>query len=479
MPKHSPRTSPSTVSHTFRKAFGGSPSERIRFCVFIAFLGLCVIGGGASRPDVMSLLYLRPAAVLTIAVLLIFSGRVDFRPFLWLFVLLGGFALLMVAQLVPLPPAIWTALPAREPYSAAIAGSAQVWRPLSLTPDLTLNSLVTLVFPLAGLIGFASIRPDQRIWLVGAVIAVAFVSAILGIAQVTSNPNSPIFLYRVTHEGGAVGFFSNRNHQAVLLALALPLLRVWTLMPSHDRNYRRTRGLIALGIGLLLIALIIVTGSRAGLVLGVVGLIFTYLLSPRMASVSWRHFPRTARTGFFVLLPILVATGVFVLGRATAIQRLVAIENLENEPRVVFAPITFQMARDFWPVGTGFGAFDRIFRGYEPDATLDFAYFNHAHNDFVELVSDGGLPALLLLLLLIGWWLARLVRIMRTDDRSSPAALCARAGAAMMFMFFLSSVVEYPLRVPLMMVIFTFACGWSACFPTGTAGGRWAPDGAP
>lgn len=431
--------------------------------MFVGFVVLCLLGGGASRPDVASLLYLRPAAVMCIAVLMVFAAGVDFRPFRTPLILLGGLAALMLAQLVPLPPALWSALPGHQQYLAGVeaVGGAEAWRPLSLTPDLTINGLITLLFPLAGLIGFASLRRDQRAWLLPALILAACLSALLGIVQATSRPGSVAFLYRITHEGMSVGLFSNRNHQAVLLALSFPMLRVWTLMPTPDPNYRRARSWIALCIGLLFIPLIMVTGSRAGLALGVVGLLSAYALSPRLPRFGAMGSAAALRKPLLLAVPVVIAGAVYLLGRAEAIQRLLAFENLQTEPRVVFAPVTFEMARDFFPVGTGFGAFDRVFRGYEPDGTLDFAYFNHAHNDLIELVIDGGLPALLLLLLLVGWWARRMLGLLRAKSGSS-RHLLAKLGGIMMLMLFLSSLVEYPLRVPLMIVVFAIACGWLA-----------------
>src|SRR3546814_14561816 len=46
-------------------------------------------------------------------------------------------------------------------------------------------------------------------------------------------------------------------------------------------------------------------------------------------------------------------------------------------------------------------------------------YFNHAHNDFLEIVLDGGLPALLLMLVAIGWYGMASMRAWRGSGRHS------------------------------------------------------------
>ncbi|HKR24331.1 MAG TPA: O-antigen ligase family protein [Allosphingosinicella sp.] len=436
-------------------------AEQLAFPVLLLLLGLCLLGGGASRADVTSLIYLRPAAILCVAALLLLPGRRDYAPVRVPLILLGALAALMVIQLIPLPPEIWTALPGRERYLEAYAaiGIPQPWRPISLTPDLTLNSLATLIFAAAGLIGFASISSEQRVLLLPVLIGVAFVSAMIGVAQVSSDAGSALFLYNVTHEGSSVGFFSNRNHQAALLAMSFPMLQVWTLLPHPDKAYRRTRRWIAIGVGLLLIPLLLITGSRAGVGLGVVGLLAMFFLAPRQGRGVPHGKWRVGRTLLFVLGPIAAAGVVVLLGRAVAFERLASREYLAQEARFEAAPQVWQMVTDFFPVGTGFGAFDRVYRGYEADKALDFSYLNHAHNDLAELVIDGGLAALLLFVLFLLWWGRQALRAVRTR-RLDPRVIYARLAVVLTLILFLASLVDYPLRTPLMGLIFAIVCGW-------------------
>ena len=431
---------------------------RAPFAVFLVLLVLCMLGGGASRADVASLVYLRPAAILCVALLLILPGRKDFTLVRVPLILLGAFAALMALQLIPLPPGLWASLPGHDRYLEANLASGAIWRPLSLTPDLTINSLLTLVFPLAGLLAYAAMPPEHRIRLLPVLIFAACASALFGIVQVTGDPRGAAFLYNVTHEGSSVGFFANRNHQAALLAAAFPMLRIWTLMPHPDPSYRRMRAWIALGIGMLLVPLLLITGSRAGVLLGAVGIAAAFLMSP------WRRHGgggyRTAgRAALFLLAPLALAALVILLGRALSIDRLASLENLTAELRLEYAPVTLDIARDFLPLGTGFGAFDAVFRGYEADNMLSPQYLNHAHNDLIELAITGGLPALILLLLFVLWFGRQSARALRHKVTGAPALL-ARLGAAMILMFFLASLVDYPLRTPLLALIFAMLCGW-------------------
>lgn len=444
--------------------FSGTRSEQIRFLALLGFLLLCLLGGGASRADIWSLLYLRPAAILCIATMLLSPGPIDFRGYRIPFLLMGALAALILLQLIPLPPDLWQSLPGRERYAFALAaaGGENVWRPISLTPDLTLNAAIALIVPLAALIGFAAIRRDQRQALLPALLVAACASAVLGIVQLSSGDESSSYLYEVTHSGSAVGFFSNRNHQAALLAMAFPMLRLWTLMPTKDEHYGRMRFWTAAGMGLLLVPMLLVTGSRAGIGLGLVGLLAAFLVAPIGAGRAHgaRRWGRVAKL-VLVITPLALAAAVILFGRAVAIDRL-AGQDLQAELRVQHTPLMLDMVRDFFPVGTGFGSFDPVFRNFEPDGALSDRYFNHAHNDLIELALNGGAAALLLLAAFLIWWVSKSVVAFRTQRIRSPNTLLARLGAIMIMILFLGSVVDYPLRTPFMAVVFVIACGWLA-----------------
>ena len=40
-------------------------------------------------------------------------------------------------------------------------------------------------------------------------------------------------------------------------------------------------------------------------------------------------------------------------------------------------------------------------------ATIERTYVNHAHNDYLELALEGGIPAIVLMLLFLAWWARR------------------------------------------------------------------------
>ena len=107
----------------------------------MALLGLALaLAGGASRFDEDQQVVARMAAIAALAASL-WPLEVETLRLRWRMIAFTGCVwLLLLLQLVPLPPALWALLPGRDVYAeiAREAGPA-AWRPLSLTPDLTLE----------------------------------------------------------------------------------------------------------------------------------------------------------------------------------------------------------------------------------------------------------------------------------------------------------------------------------------------------
>ena len=109
------------------------------------------------------------------------------------------------------------------------------------------------------------------------------------------------------------------------------------------------------------------------------------------------------------------------------------------------------MAREYFPWGSGFGSFPDVFKVWEPEEALGFTYTNHAHNDWLELLMTGGVPAMLLLLVVVAAWGWRTYVAWRVMKPATREARYARMASILVLMLALASVVDYPLRVPSMM----------------------------
>jgi O-antigen ligase len=157
------------------------------------------------------------------------------------------------------------------------------------------------------------------------------------------------------------------------------------------------------------------------------------------------------------LVGILAIGAVLYASRDLALHRLVQGEEVEQ--RSAFLPVYATMAKDYFPTGAGFGSFATIFQVYEPQESMTVEYMNQAHNDWVQLVIEGGLPALALALAFILWFIQRSFAAWRRMPRS-PAELMARTGSATALLILFASAVDYPLRTPFMAVVMALFCCW-------------------
>ncbi|RYG88096.1 MAG: hypothetical protein EON59_05495 [Alphaproteobacteria bacterium] len=158
-----------------------------------------------------------------------------------------------------------------------------------------------------------------------------------------------------------------------------------------------------------------------------------------------------------VAIALIAAIG-FALHRTEAFQRLVET-SLAEEPRARAFPTMLKMFWDFFPFGTGFGSFDPVFRMYEPFELLKHGYLNHAHNDLLELGITGGLLGLIIAAIFCFSLARRMLRVV-TARRTSRDAGFKLLAVTMIVFVLVSSLVDYPLRTPLISFLFMIACGW-------------------
>lgn len=446
MPKH---------HRSARSITGVKPSAS--FLLLAVLLGVAWLAGGASRADVLGQVVMRAFAWTALVLTLLLAPRPSPTGVTPVMILLFAATVLVLAQLVPLPPAVWQGLPARSVLSeAAIAsGQAQPWRPWSIVPGATANAAASLIVPIVVLVLVAGLAVRERSWLPGLLLCLIGTAMLIGLLQFAGvSVNNPL----VNDTPGQVsGTFANRNHFALFLAIGCLLAPIWPFLGGRRAGWR---GPIALGLIVLLSLTILATGSRAGMVVALLALGFGLLLARDGFKRELRHAPRWV---FPALISALVATITFfviisvVAGRAESINRVVEID-AGSDMRSRGLPTVLSMVSTYFPFGTGFGSFDPMFRMHEPFNLLKFTYFNHAHNDFLEIVLDAGLPGLLLLAAGIGWWLVMSVKAWRGGSGSD--YLMPKVGSAVLLLIMLASAVDYPARTPMIMAVMVIAGVW-------------------
>ncbi len=426
---------------------------------------LSILLGGSSRPDIVSLPLLRFVTVLSACYGLWSLRRDDAVAHWFLLGMAGAIVALIIIHLIPLPPVLWTALPGRRIIADidVAAGLRGTWRPISMAPDLTWNALFALAVPLAVLLNGLRLTPSEHRRIMLVVLLGGGLSIILGTLQIASASDT-LYLYRRSFVGTPSGLFANRNHQALFLSMLLPLFAV--IMTDRTRS-RRAASVIRFACAtgtLIIIAFIVVLGSRGGLATGLLGL----LGFGSIVAMQWSRTNRqsaTARRGLWVVavliaVAVLIIGGAIFAGNAETISRVGASDMGENEElRFVIWPIITQSFPEFMPWGTGVGSYERVFRMIEPDAILRPTYSNHAHNDWLEIAWTAGVPGMLLLLTAV---LAYVVTVRRVLLLRGEARAVAWLGLVSIALGAIGSFVDYPLRTPFLSALFALSCAWVA-----------------
>jgi len=432
------------------------------FWMFAIFAVLVFLMGGGSRYDIASVGPLRAMSAVFLAIGVYFQTGQNFRNVGALVALLFALGAWMVVQLVPLPPSMWTALYGREAIvqAGAAAGLEQVWRPITFSTMRTFNSLASLVVPLTALILLSLL--DESGWrrVRTLVIGLGVASAILGIAQVTLRGSPGLYFYDITNGDSAVGLFSNRNHNALFLNIAL----LFMIFRARGAGWSwKPADLFVLAGQILLLVAILINGSRFGFVLlAFVALVFAVraIRSGRAASTGDRSKGRSAKIAG--ILAAIAAIGLIAffasVERVPALARLFE-QGVAQDLRARSFPEVLQMAIGHFPFGVGFGAFEQAFRTIEPESLLSPSYFNQAHDDWLQIVVEGGLPAVSLLAIGLSLLVRRGWVIWRSRDILGAGLATPALGFLTLLAIAMHSVVDYPLRVPSLMVVATIALG--------------------
>ena len=452
---------PAARGHVLNRA----AADRFGIIALGALLAVAFLfGGGGSRYGLANL-------VVQLAALAVLAVRSDAIARFWrespllLRMLAALTVLLPLAQIVPLPESVWPALPGHDlvarSFEAAGTGGWMTW---SVDPRRTALALTALITPLAVLMGGWALPRQHLLTLGWLVVALGLITTMMGLVQLNPAGNNLVF-YQAREPGAfLVGTFANRNSTALFLGFCLTLACLLPAPRTHPAV-----SWVRFAIASLLLVAIILTKSRTGLALAVIPLGLTgirlsaWLLQRRSSGAGPRRGPH----------PILLAAGVMALG-ATAVGGLMmaapgrigaTLERFEakDDPRrFIWEDAVFATER-YWPTGAGMGTFDAVFQIDESLENLTLRTAGRAHNDYLELAIEAGLPGLALVAL----WFAGCMAL-AWQSRRSDLAWAGWAGGAFLLAISLQSITDYPLRNQ---TILAFA-GYALLLLTRTASDR-------
>jgi len=436
-----------------------------QFLFFAAFVIIVGLMGGGARSDILSLAILRPLAIVAAAYAFLATPAGAWHSSRVPLSLLAAAMAITALQLVPLPAGLWTSLAGRDMFAQVYAEFAKPegWHALNLYPSYGWNSLFAMFVPLAALLLLIRVDAANRPAVLILFIGLAVASATLGILQLLGPSRNLFYLYRITNFGDPVGLFSNRNHQAVFLACAFPIMAAYVGLP-RERGDKGSglRTMLCCGAAVFLLASVVATGSRSGTLIAAAAIVASFALVPRsqwtMISIG-RKRRVSARTIAIAGVAIISMVLLFFSSRLTSLQRFVDLGG-QDDIRVSALSTNLAMAREFFPWGAGMGTFAEVFAIHEPAELLDTQYLNHAHNDWVEIVIEGGLPAILLVIAAIALIVRRAIPVVTKRIDGSQTAILSRLGLVLLLLLAMASVSDYPLRTPTMSVLAVVALYW-------------------
>jgi O-antigen ligase len=191
--------------------------------------------------------------------------------------------------------------------------------------------------------------------------------------------------------------------------------------------------LLAVAGALVLLIGIFLNGSLAVLLLGlpVIAVSATILMPPGKRL-----------RGPVVAVALFAIAAMFAVYMTPLQDRLLASNATSFETRQTIWSNSIPAIRDNAALGSGVGSFPRVYRQYEDHAEVTRTYANHAHNDYLEIAMEAGLPGLILLIAFFLWWGSRAGPIWRSAATDRYAVAATIASAAIL----VHSLVDYPLR---------------------------------
>ncbi len=266
---------------------------------------------------------------------------------------------------------------------------------LSLDPYAT---RLVLVQVLALLVYFGATlvftdTPHRLRILVRTITIFGFMLAIFGLTQSFTSPNR-VYWVRELAQSTAFGPFINRHHFAgyMELTIALPLGLIFAGAIEAEKKFVYLFAALLMGVALVM------TGSRGGIISLIAEVIFLALVGgfrrserKRVERKSKRAAGAALRTALALTLTLVMFATVVMLGGEGALSRFVGTVNAEDPTtgRAHFWSVTMDIIKDYPLIGTGLGAFSLAYTRY--DTRNGLFRLEQVHNDYLQVLSDGGL----------------------------------------------------------------------------------------
>jgi tetratricopeptide (TPR) repeat protein len=368
--------------------------------------------------------------------------------------LVAVFLGLSVCQIIPLPRGIFEVV---SPRIAEIKGSG-AWVSLSAAPALSLYELLKYAaYAVFGYLVYVQARSKTKVRiLVFVMMASGVFQALYGLAEYFGGSHRIFGWKNIYYPTAAFGTFVNRNHYSAFLEMVLAL-SIGYLLARADffamepglslreklvwfGQERLQKTIIAGIIPIILGVGIVFSWSRSGV------FVFLASLLTMIVLVSWSgKGSGKARSRLLIRTVFAGVVGIaLMLGISPLLERFSA-ESVRGEGRPLLYEFTGDVIRSFPLSGVGLGCYMYGYNMFEARYTPGRT--THAHNDYLEVLAESGLPGgvaliaagLAALAVMAARWLKRRDNFVRGVGLGCVAGLTG---------ILIHSFTDYSLRMP-------------------------------
>ena len=399
------------------------------------------------------------------ALLLVFCGAV----------LVG----IVVLQIIPMPRDLLNLLSPKttELYQTFLEGDLTSWRTISTAPHASVSGIILfLSYASVFTVVLQHYNTEEKIQgLFRLIIVIGCSLAVLAVLTRVFRNGNVMWIFPVRAGEKAMGPYINKNHFAGYMEMVIPIAMSYYLytagkmvLPSKEQNASRVQQALSFldnrkfaSLSQGMVAVLLLTGglfmslSRGG--------ISGYAVS--MAVFAWMVRSRRSlrkRAVFMALLGGVVAIAVIVAGWSMFEARLETSEQ-QGTMRIGTWTDAFSLARNFPLFGTGWGTFEKIYPAYQtahPDLN-----FEHAENEYVEVLTDAGWIGLVALLgtMASGCFII----LQRWRERHNTFVVSFTVGGITAFSaIIVHSLLDFNMRVPANALLMTviLALTWAILF---------------
>lgn len=383
------------------------------------------------------------------------------------------FVLWVGLQLVPLPRGLVAEVSPTRAMASKWMGALDPktgWTTLSIYPHATLLGLIKLLAYLGVFILAVHLFDSGRrkSLLVLALICLGCFEAGYGIIQHLLNWNK---IFTVTNPYDlwvATGTYINRNHFAGLMELTLPFTcasafysyQLWSdwrqgrlaHSPSGNDSAAGFQVIFYLFLMLIMLLGVVFSWSRGGILTVLATLIVLSLLTAfKVKRKAW---------GMGVLAFGILAIGFTLwIGLGSLVYRFQQFGQtnyLHSSERAKIWHDTLHLIGQNPILGTGLGTYGEALRPYQTH--LVNLHIDHAHNDYLEFISETGLLGAGLLFIPIFYLLVRMVIAFLIDHRRYRRAIILGCIGATLGLL-IHSVTDFNLQIPANAMIFAMILG--------------------